>query len=454
VLESAYFEPKGVRRTSKRLGCMTESSRRFERGVDPERVVTALQRVTELICDWAGGTPTEDWIDHYPETITPKHIPLPVKEVERLLGLALDAKTCRAMLTRLGCAVGGSSITLEVSVPTARHDLARIHGYDKIEATLSDFSPQPLHRPDGWDAMAMCLERLRASGFSEAVHYAFVPTSTDQHFPMAGRTPVPMNNPLGHEPNVLKTTLVAGLVESAARNRRHGQESVRLCELRPVFSSQEDGVEEHVALSGIMVGRRHPFGWTQVQDMVDFFDVKGLVEQIVHWMALADWRWESQDPPRFLHPGRAAWIADAHSPIGFCGELHPDVQRLYGLDEATLVFELDWERLVRRQAERHVQFTAMAKHPGIRRDVSLLAESTLASQAVVEAIRATKAPWITEVTLFDCYEGKGMPEGKKSLAYAVQYHDPSRTLTDDEVNAVHERVVEHVVKTLGVDVRK
>lgn len=464
ILESAWFAPQGIRRTAKRLGLTTESSRRFERGVDPAGVLTALQRVVELICEWAGGTPSRDWIDRTARPIKPQVVVLPLGEVERLLGVAIPPAIVRSCLTRLGCVVRGATRTqLRVQVPTHRPDLmrpvdlveelARLHGYDKIVPVCPAHVPAPLHRPPDHALQEQCAERLQALGFSESIHYAFLPAATADTFAMPHMRAVPIANPLGNEPSALKTTLVSGLVQAAAHNFRNGRTLVRLFELRRVFSQGDEGIQEGKRLALVMGGQRHPFGWTQAQDMLDFFDLKGVVETVCHWASMAALQWVDEGVPAFLHPGVSSYLFDNKECIGFCGELHPAVAKAMGIESPLYLAELDWDALARRALAHQATYQPVPRFPGVRRDVALLMPKSLPSEKVVATIHDSGEKWIQHITVFDVYEGDRLPAAKKSVAYAIQYQDRERTLTDDEVNAVHGRVVALVVGKLGVEVR-
>ncbi|MBI2343297.1 MAG: phenylalanine--tRNA ligase subunit beta [Deltaproteobacteria bacterium] len=463
ILESAYFSPSTIRRTSKRLGLISESSRRFERGVDPNGVITALQRATALLVAWSGGVPTRDWIDLYPVPIAPRRIPFAVTQLKRILGIPVTTEEAQAILQRLGCAVEEHGVTWTVTAPTFRPDLerpidlieeiARIYGYDRIPPATPTITPAALHRPVGWRCADRCLTQLQALGFAEMVHYAFLPATEAERFPMPEVTPVALKNPLGQEPTILKTTLVSGLVATAALNLRHGQASMRCHEWRPVFRQGVADIEEAWRLAVLMMGRRYPFSWTAAQDVVDFFDIKGLVELMADWTGMTVVEWRSQGVPTFCHPGRSALFCDPQGPFGYCGELHPALVQHYGFETPPYVAELDWSAVVSR-GTRPERFVPIPRFPAVRRDISLSVDRTMPVATIAGALRTMGESWMTDVTLFDLYEGERLSPEKKSVAFAIRYQHPERTLTDDEVNQVHQRAVEHLVRTLSVEVRQ
>lgn len=463
VLESAYFAPTSIRRTSKRLGMTTESSRRFERGVDPNRMVLALQRVTDLICQWSGGRPSEDWYDLYPTPIEALQVDFPLTEVARLLGQPMAATEMRGTLGRLGFEIEGSGARWSVRVPTDRPDVtrtvdlveevARIAGYDRIPARLPSAALQTPRMPKGARLASLMRHRLAALGFYEAIHYAFHPQATAEQFRWPKATHVRLANPLGQEETVLRSSLTGGLVRAAERNFRHGATSVRFFELGRVFTQAGDAVAEEVRLAGVVGGLRHPIAWMTDQDVVNFFDIKGVVEQIADWVGLSMLQWNAEELPKFLHPGQSASVSDDAARFGYCGRLHPHLEQSLGLDQPLYAFELMFDRLASAASGCRPQYQVPVRHPGVRRDVALLVDGSIPAQAIVEAIRASQNRWIRSVELFDIYEGERLPAGKKSLAYAIQYLDVRRTLTDEEVNVAHADIVKGLVEKLGVEVR-
>lgn len=464
VLESASFDPHTVRATSKRLGLSTESSRRFERGVDPNGVVTALHRVVALICAWAGGVPTSDWVDHCPHKRKPQRIALPQAELTRLLGIQIRRGRVVEILKGLGCAVQGSGTPYRVVVPTFRPDLllpvdlveeiARVYGYDRIAPALPPIPPRQLHVPPGWEVRRRCLEQLQNIGFSEAIHYAFESPTQSQAFQWPGVSPLTIANPLGQDQAVLKTTLAGGLVEALARNLRNGQPNLRLCELRPVIVARDDGSMGHtLRLAGIIFGSRYPQGWTSPRDVLDFFDIKGIVEVLLEGVNMAAVHWEREALPQFLHPGRSAWAVWGGQRIGYAGELHPRLAQQFEFATPPALFECEVAQLVAADAAHATAYRPVVRHPSIRRDISMFVDAAVSVQELTDTIRASHETRMTEVALFDVYTGEKLPPGKKSIAYAIHYQHPQRTLTDEEVNTAHARVLQRLVDTCGVEIR-
>ncbi len=465
ILECAYFSPATVRRTSKRLGLMTESSRRFERGVDPNGVGAALARVAQLVCEWSAGATVQNHIDIYPAPILPCTISFPVALIARILGTAIPLPRACDILTRLGCLVdAGNDSAWNVSVPTTRPDLtrpidlleeiARVYGFENIPPQPMDIQPTALHRPAGHALWAQCRERLLATGFSESVSYAFESAAVSAQYSAAPvESFVALTNPLGGEPTVLKSSLVAGLVAATTHNVRHGRDAVRLFEKRRVFARAADGsVSEHQVLALIVHGRRHRLHWAANADGADFFDLKGAVEALCDWCGV---RIESvtRDVPTYLHPGRAAAIIAQGEVVGWVGLLHPSLAAAAELTDAPVYAELHWDRLVALSPCAPRQYHGLCRFPGVRRDVAVLVDCATTAESVALAVRNLKEPALVAVTIFDVFAGPRLPPGKKSLAFAMQYQEQERTLTDDEVNAVHARVLARLQQIEGLTIR-
>lgn len=462
VLESACFAPTGVRRTSRRIGLGSESSRRFERGVDPNQVGAALHRVTALICAWAGGTPTRDWIDHYPVTIRPKTIRIAPEEVTAVLGAACPQSQMSTILTRLGCRVRKAR-RWSVQVPTFRPDLmepidlceeiGRCWGYDRIPATLPRTPMAQIDRP----ADTSILERQRswclANGFTESMHYSFITREMaavfDTHKPM-----VEIRNPLGQEPAVLVPTLAHGLALAVQLNMRSGRPSGRLFQIGRVFQADgPTGVREGQRLAGVLFGVRKSMSWTFTEDVIDFYDVKGSVTALLQSLGVAETRALPDAGTVFLHPGQSCRCHVGEQEVGVYGMLHPDLMQRLGLEVPVGFFELDLDALQSLHHGQHERYVGIPRFPGVRRDLSLLVDQQIPAAAVAEAIRQGKPALLRELVLFDLYQGERLPAGKKSLAYALVYQDPSRTLTDEEVNAAHCQIVERVTRVVGAEIR-
>lgn len=466
ILESAYFSPTRVRKTSKRLGLSTESSRRFERGVDPNRVLTALHRVTELVCAWAGGEPSVDWYDLYDTPIEPIVVPFELSQLERLLGVAIPAEEARGILKRLEFEVQGDGDVWNIVVPTDRPDItrpadiveeiARIYGYDRIPEVMPEAQLVSPSLPERDQCTAMLRAKLQGAGFSEGLHLAFEPAADGAIYSWPEAVPLMLANPLGQEETWLKTTLVGGLVKSTSQNIRNGNTDIRLFELRPSYRSEDGECQESMRLGMVLSGLRNPVSWTQAQDMIDFFDARGVLEQVCDWVGVSGLQWKRENLPGYIHPGYGAWLHDGDGGvIGYVGLLHPRAAKYSDVEQEVFVIELFFDRLLGHRARHYGanQHRGIARYPGVKRDIAFVVASSVSAQQVTQAIRELQEPLITDVTLFDVYEGEHVAAGCKSLAYAIAYQDASRTLTDEDVQAVHDRVVAHLKQQVGAEIR-
>jgi len=466
LIESAHFAPATIRRTAKRLALHSEASHRFERGVDPEGTIRALDRVTQLILECGGGNPIAGVVDCYPKKIAPVKLRLRGQRIENLLGVGLELKRAEALLQSLGLKTSRQAKHLNVVVPSSRPDLtreidlieelARLHGYDNIPTTL------PLLRPTGGkvDSRLAAERKLRqffaGEGFVETINLPF--TSDTLNGLLAGLwevcgVSVPLLNPLAKENNVMRQSLLPGLLDNLRVNLAHKAVGFRGYHLGKVFRCDAaGGYEERLCVSGIMHGPRARQGLRrQEAPVLDFLDCKGAVEGLLELFGLrAEISW-ARLALATLHPGRAAQVSHKNDRIGFLGQLHPDVSEQLEVPQV-YVFELDFEKLL-EYAPRQTAVAALAKYPAIERDFAIIVERDFASERIVAWIETLGIPLIESVQVFDQYVGTPVPDGKKSLAYNIRYRADGRTLTDGEVNPVHQSVVDRIGKEFGAERR-
>ncbi|MBI4126090.1 MAG: phenylalanine--tRNA ligase subunit beta [Deltaproteobacteria bacterium] len=445
LLESASFEPTGIRRTSKRLGLQTESSRRFERGVDPNGVVNALHRVTSLIIETAGGQATADEVDVYPRRALPRRISLSASETNRILGTTLTQTEVDRTLKRLG---------VKPRIPTSRPDLtrsidlieevARLRGYASLPEALPRRSVEPPVLPARLTRGRKVRATLAASGFSEAVLMSFGKPAAMKLF--SDREPVTIANPLSEDHQVFATSLLPGLLDAAKLNLFHQRSDLRLFALQKVALMEGKHPREVFHLAGVMTGTRYPTSWERAKEEIDFYDVKGVCE------SLADVHFLSTPIPSFLHPGSAAILAVDGEHLGVVGQLHPEVARRFDLERA-FVFEINFDVLLEGSKRENVLVRPLSRYPFVERDISLILDDTISTAHVEQLIREAGGKLIQRVRLFDLYRGKGVPSGKKSLAFCLRFGSDERTLTDEEVIKAHAAVVALVERNLGASLR-
>jgi phenylalanyl-tRNA synthetase beta chain len=466
LIESANFAPAAIRRTAKRLALHSEASHRFERGVDPEGTIRALDRAVQLIVESGGGKPSVGVVDCYPKRIAPVKIRLREQRIEKLLGIGIDPKRAETLLRSLGMKTSRQSKQHYVVVPTSRPDLtrevdlieelARLHGYDNIPMTL------PLLRPGGgtMDFRLTAERRVRhllaGEGFVESINLPFTSDALNGLF--AGlwegeRAPVPLLNPLAQENSAMRQSLLPGLLDNLRVNLAHKTASFRGYHLGKVFRcSPAGGYEERLCVGGLLHGTRAVRGLRRRNGPVlDFLECKGAVEAVLELFGLrAGISWAPLASDVF-HPGRAAQFGHNDRRIGILGQLHPDVSDRLEVPQV-YVFELDFEKLL-EYAPRQMAVRALPKFPSIERDFAIVVDRDFASQRIVEWIENLDESLIEYVQVFDEYIGAPVPIGKKSLAYNISYRGENRTLTDSEVNPLHQSVVDRIGREFGAERR-
>lgn len=464
LLESAYFNPSSVRATAKALGISTEVSYRFERGADPGVVLAALDRAAQLIAELAGGTICEGVVDIYPGQQPLTEIQLRPERVNFVLGTTLEASEMVQILDRLGFNVDATGDIYHVTVPTFRADIAReidlieeiarVHGYDNIPTTLPKGDiPVPAQDPKT-EIRKRIKHFLLAAGMMEAVNYSFCDPNCFDKIRLNPDDPLRntlrLQNPLSPEMSVLRTTLTPGLLANAQHNRNHQIDTIALFEIGGVFV--HDGEEkEPERVAGVLAGQIGEGVYSDPYRPPDFFDIKGLVEEMLEVCGVVDWTLQKTDTPTF-HPGRNAEVLLGDKRIGVFGEVHPEVLENYDLPYKAYLFEFDLECLtdVAIFAKR---FEPISVYPKVARDLAIVVDKEILSDMPTALIYTTGGDSVDSVRLFDVYEGEQVPKGKKSLAYTITYHSATETLTDKAVNALHDEVVKGLNRELGAELR-
>jgi phenylalanyl-tRNA synthetase beta chain len=482
VLESAWFQPASVRRTAKRLGLKTEASTRFERGADINGPPAAIRRVAELFAKIEAGEPIGPVIDRYPAPPPPLRLALRRPQIARLLGTDVPPPDVERILAGLGftpTAVRSSKGEEGwlVSVPTWRVDVAREadlieevgrhFGYDKLPTTFPALDAiSPAHDPRIARA-ALVRETLAGAGFAEAVTFTFIEERAAAPFAPNPSTPlgaggtatdlVPIANPLSESFAVLRPSLVPGLVDAVAHNRRRERRDVRLFEVGTAFSAT-DGETRRVALA--WTGAGAPEHWSGSGREVDFFDVRGAVERLAEATGTAlDF---SSTAVGWLVPGRSAGVAVATGgpepglALGVVGQLQPSIAAARGVPgaDALYIAEIDLDRLGAAASGRDdLRVTPLPRHPSIVRDLSVLVSDVLPAAAVRGTIRAAAPSELESIVEFDRYQGKGIPDGQVSVSFHLTFRAADRTLTDAEADRSMDAIVAALERAHGASRR-
>jgi phenylalanyl-tRNA synthetase beta chain len=466
LVESAWFQPATVRRTARRHGLHTEASHRFERGADPGMVSTALDRCAALIAELAGGTVRPGVVDAQPRPAPRTTVRLRWKRPGQLLGLEVAANDIRRILGGLGFTErdsDGEGASWEV--PSWRVDVAieedlveeltRTIGYQAIPETLPRLALETPAVPPRLEAEARTRAALEAAGFREVVSYAFVPPQDLEAFE-PGVRPVGLKNPISAEMAVMRTSVVPSLLRAAAHNRRQGRDAARLYELATAFrprtvAERDPPAVERSVVAAVLTGRRSPLSWAATGEPSDFHDLKGAVEGVLAALAVDAVFEQAGRAVAWLHPRAAALVGTpAGTRLGVLGEIHPRVAQAFDLPRGVLAFELDAAALL--AAARLVPgYRPIPRLPAVLRDLAVVVDEPVAAAAVTAVVR--EEPLVEEVTLFDVYRGAPLAAGRKSLALAIRYRAPDRTLTDAEADAAHARIVERLARAVGAELR-
>jgi phenylalanyl-tRNA synthetase beta chain len=466
LLESACFKPASVGRTSRRLGLISEASQRFERGVDPNGCVAALDRAAQLMVELAGGTVAPGVVDTYPATIEPLTLTLRVARANHVLGTELIAADIIRILERLHLAVKTEGDLLHVTVPTFRPDLVReadlieevvrVHGMGNVASTL----PAGRGRVGGLSADQRRRERvgeaLRAAGLNEALTWAFSdPSDADRVGWVFGpdEQPVRLLNPMSADQSVLRFSTLPGLLRAVSNNQRKGVGDVHLYEIGAVWwtSPGRKQPKERTVLSGVLAGSWDRPGWNDASPALDFFDGKGALQTVAEELGIERWRVRAADLP-WLQPGRSAEVLVGGDVVGWLGEVHPSVLEAYECAGPVTVFELQMKPLLKAAREVR-EFVDIPRFPAVKIDLAIVVSEDVTAERALHSIRAAGGSLLAEARLFDVYRGKGVETGKKSLAFSLAYRDPERTLTDEQVAAVHAKVVTKVTAAVGGELR-
>lgn len=467
LIEAAYFNPISIRRTSKALGLRSESSMRFEKGIDINGCLRAADRAAELIQKLAGGVIAAGAVDNYPAPITEKTIQLRPDRVEWILGVVVPKDEIKELMLRLQFKVQEQGEDLLVTVPTFRPDItheidlveevARLYGYDKIPETLPSGEATQGRRTSEqqmvWDARKVMV----SCGFNEVITYSFVhPRIFDlMNLPQDSwlRQTVKLQNPLSEEQSVMRTVLVPGLLEVLQRNLNRRINNGAIFEVGKVFYPVEGRQlpNEVPVLAAVAIGST-PKLWNKPARPMDFYFMKGVVEQLIDSLGIEGVNFARHQDPSF-HPGRCAKIVVNGVIMGVLGELHPNVIDNYELPGRAVAMKIDLQ--IMAQASRPVkQYKGLPKFPVVERDLALLVKQEVEAAEMLSIIKRAGGELLRETDIFDVYQGSQVPEGYKSVAFSMKFQAPDRTLTDEETVDKMKRIAKSLEAQVGAELRK
>ena len=469
LLESAYFEPMGIRRTSKRIGLSTEASLRFERGIDPNGCLRAAGRAAALMAECGGGSLIRGAVDNYPRRIESSKVSLRVPRVNQILGTSIPAREIRQYLRNLQLEVEPQGPdAFAVTPPTFRVDLqreidlieevARLQGFGRIPVTLPSGRVSAEKKTKGQRAAERSRNLLSAFGFWEVITYSFISPKVlqDLKLPPADKRAktLRIHNPLGEDQSVMRTTLIPGLLQVVCQNAHRQNLDLKLFELGRVFFPREgkDLPEEMEAMSGVLTGLREEETWAKPKAECDFFDLKGALETLLDGLGVTGYQFLPERDDPFLHPGKACRIEVNKRSLGIMGEVHPDVGAAFEVTQKLFLFELNFQNLVESCQESR-SFKPLARFPAVTRDLALIVDEKVAAGDILHTLWQANVGLIAEIKIFDLYRGKPIPPGAKSLAFRIKYRRDDRTLTDAEVNEFHQKMIELLANRYGAVLR-
>ena len=488
LIESAYFSPTNIRRTSKTLGLRTDASYRFERGADIDINDWAGARCAQLILETAGGQSAEGVVDAYPKPVEPKQITLRHHKVNELLGIGLRPEEIEFYLGQLGLKivnrkarpVGADNAPepVKFQIPTFRVDLkreadlieevARLHGVDKIPATAPRGAIGANEFDSVHDEIAEARRILSGLGLNEAQsqtlvddygagrtvvdEFGIAPTTTPP--PSEAKALVKLLNPMNSDMNTLRPSLLVGLIDAIAHNHAHKNSSIALFEVGKIFRNEAKNAEQR-SLAIVLSGLRCTLFWAGEERNAKFdaFDLKGIVEEFFEQFGVRGVVYRQLGPPHDLYLECAEVSIGGKLVLGRIGQVHPRHFSFFNVRDYFFIAELNLDLLLARRNPAK-SFKPLPQFPSIRRDVAMIVPEATTHDAVLQMVKQTKPANLEAVELFDVFRGKNVPEGQKSLAYAFTYRSPEKTLTDAEVNTAHTKIVEAFKTQLKAAVRE
>ncbi|MBI5643578.1 MAG: phenylalanine--tRNA ligase subunit beta [Deltaproteobacteria bacterium] len=470
LLESAWFDPSSVRRTSKKTGLSSDSSYRFERGVDIEGVVAALDYAAFLIARLAGGTISKEALDVYTEPLSRREIRLRRERINGILGIEAEPSAVKSNLQRLGVEVSETGDGAYIAyAPLYRLDLkeeidlieevARLFGYDNIPETLPNAPLRSGDPGNGTRLKRAIKDILSHSGFVEVLNYSFV---SREMFSLTGpedKDGIVISNPITEEQVVMRRSLIPSLIDTLRRNLLKKNEELRIFEVAPVFAPPSDPNEklpvEVWRTAGLMYGPRWAETWNYPKEGLDFFDVKGVVEMLFEGLGITgslNVGPITDHSKKIFHPGKSAAIIVNGKEAGVFGELHPELKIKFDLKRPAYLFDIEIDAII-DLAGGAKSYKPLPKFPESTRDIAFIIDENIPYQEIISSIRVLDTKLIERVELFDVYYPSNIPPGKRSLAIRAVYRSRERTLTSQEVDAMHAKVTEELIRKFNAEVR-
>ncbi|NRA42178.1 MAG: phenylalanine--tRNA ligase subunit beta [Pseudomonadales bacterium] len=459
VFESAFFAPEKIAGRARSYGLHTDSSHRFERGVDLANQVRAVERATALLLAICGGEPGPTVV-HGQAVAEPRSVSLKAQRLAQVLGAELPHSQVSDILQRLGFTVDYAEDVWHCSIPSWRFDvsieadlveeIARVYGYNQLPTRQMRVPVDFVRRQEAETPLMSIKHTLVARGYQEAIAYTFIEPSLQADFD--DEAPVAVANPISSDMAVMRTSLIPGLVRAMQHNLKRQVTRLKLFESGLQFHASDadsTGAEQRNFIAGIATGNRLPESWANHAEPIDFFDIKGDVESLLLQCRLDDVSFVAAERKGF-HPGQTANIVHAGKVIGYLGCLHPEMTKNYGIAGQAFAFELSLAELTKGNVP---SFKSLSKFPQVRRDLAIVINESVAAGSVLQAVRDTAGENFVNAWIFDVYQGKGVAEGHKSLAIAMSFQHQSRSLQDDEIQTTIDAIVDGLQDNFSATLR-
>ena len=468
LLESAFFDPSSVRKTSKELGILSDAAYRFERTIDISNVTYAADRAAYFMQELACGKVVKGIVDNYPLKKPLRNISLRKSRLDLIAGKKIDFENSKKILVNLGFKILKSDEELLFEVPSYRNDIfeeidlieevLRIYGYNNIEEELPPSKIYPEYKYSFHNFLNDTKRFFKHIGFSEAVNYSFISKKYNNLFKSSEFKEVELLNPLTEDLEVLRFSILPGLLKNAKENINQKNENIKLFEAGKIFSKSEKfetGVFEEVQFAGVLTGKIADLNWCDNFRDVDFFDIKGMLEALFNEYRISnvDYSYPDKTEFSFLNCNKSAVITIGNKIIGFMGEINPNVMEIFEMEvENLLCFSLNIEKIFDK-ISKDIYFKELPKFPAIDRDIALLANDDIKSSEIKEIIYSEGKGLIENIFVFDLYKGKNIPEGKKSIAFKLIFRDSKGTLKAEKINKIMNKITNKLKETFKIQIR-
>ena len=464
ALEAALFNPVLIRKTAGKFNLRSESSSRFEKGINVATIRTAGQHAAELMHELAGGTVVAGTASVDTVEVKDTEVVITLQKINRSLGTAISSGEVTAIFNQLGFASTFDGEIFTVAVPPRRWDIsiyadileevARIYGYDNLPETLPITPALPTALTPKQHTMRITRRFMEGAGLTQNISYVLTTAEKAREYAVEDKEGIRLAWPMSEDRSTLRMNLLSTLLDNAAYNVARKNTDIQFYEIGRVFFPSADSVLpiEAERLAGVMTGMAYQKDWQMAAEPVNFYHAKGVLDGYFETMGLSDQiRFEAAKDLKWMHPGRTAavYLGDAY--IGYVGQVHPATANAYDLKE-TYAFEIDFEAIIAAPKEVITQ-QPIPKFPGVTRDVALLVDETVTHQQIVKTIKENGGKFLKDVHLFDIYQGKGIEDGKKSVAYSMSFLNPEATLVDEDINKAFTKLVAALETECGAAIR-